>query len=98
MNSEEKRPQKQEKSFKVIFEQMLSKKVSDDFKESLHGYMKKDQRELSIYEAMALVQLTKALNGDTKAFELVRDTLGQKVPQLTDSAFGGVVKVVVSDD
>ena len=77
---------------------MLSKKVSDDFKGSLSGYMKKEQRELSVYEAMALVQLTKALNGDTKAFELVRDTLGQKVPQLTDNAFGGVVKVVVSDD
>lgn len=98
MNNEEKNETKKPKSFKNIFELMLSKKVSDDFKENLSCYMKPQKRELSIYEAMALVQLTKALNGDTKAFELVRDTLGQKNPSLTDTAFGGVIKVVVSDD
>ena len=89
---------KKEKSFKRIFEQMLSRKISDEMRDSLSGYMKKEHRELSVYEAMALVQLTKALNGDTKAFELVRDTLGQKTPQQNDTAFGGVVKVMISDD
>ena len=87
-----------EKSFKKIFENMLAKKISDEMCESLSGYMKKQKRELSVYEAMALVQLTKALNGDTKAFELVRDTLGQKTPQMNDTAFGGVVKVMISDE
>lgn len=98
MNNEEKKDTKTTKSFRQIFECMLSKKVSDEFKDSLGCYMKKQKSELNVYEAMALVQLTKALNGDTKAFELVRDTLGQKTPQITDSAFGGVVKVVVSDE
>lgn len=98
MDNERKNAPKKEKTFKEIFELMLSKKVSEEFRDSVGGYMKKQKQELSVYEAMALVQLTKALNGDTKAFELVRDTLGQKNPQLTDSAFGGVVKVVVSDD
>ncbi len=100
MNDNEKKSVQKEnkKSFKMIFENLLSKKISDEMRESLSGYMKREQRDLSVYEAMALVQLTKALNGDAKAFELVRDTLGQKVPQQNDTAFGGVVKVMISDE
>ncbi len=98
--NKEKNPVKKDskKSFKTIFEQLLSKKISDEMRESLKGYMKSDRKDLSVYEAMALVQLTKALNGDTKAFELVRDTLGQKLPNQNDTAFGGVVKVMISDE
>ncbi len=86
------------KNFKTIFEKMLSGKISDEMRESLKGYMKSERKDLSVYEAMALVQLTKALNGDTKAFELVRDTLGQKVPDKNDTAFGGIVKVMITDE
>jgi hypothetical protein len=41
-------------------------------------YKGKDGKELSGAEAIALKQMEKALKGDAKAFELVRDTAGQK--------------------
>ena len=41
-------------------------------------YKGRDGSELSGAEAIALKQMEKALKGDTKAFEVVRDTAGQK--------------------
>lgn len=38
----------------------------------------KDGEEVSGAEALALKQFEKALKGDTKAFEVIRDTAGQK--------------------
>ena len=42
------------------------------------SYKVSDGTELTGAEAIALKQMEKALKGDTKAFELVRDTAGQK--------------------
>ena len=41
-------------------------------------YKGKDGKQLSGAEAIALKQMEKALKGDAKAFELVRDSAGQK--------------------
>ena len=41
-------------------------------------YKGKNGKELTGAEAIALKQMEKALKGDTKAFEVVRDTSGQK--------------------
>lgn len=41
-------------------------------------YADKSGKSLSGAEAIALKQIEKALRGDTKAFEVVRDTVGQK--------------------
>ena len=41
-------------------------------------YTDKHGNTMSGAEAIALKQLEKALKGDTKAFEVVRDTVGQK--------------------
>ena len=41
-------------------------------------YKGKNGEQLSGAEAIALKQMEKALKGDAKAFELVRDTAGQK--------------------
>ena len=41
-------------------------------------YKGKDGKQLTGAEAIALKQMEKALKGDAKAFELVRDTAGQK--------------------
>lgn len=38
----------------------------------------KDGQEVSGAEALALKQFEKALKGDTRAFEVIRDTAGQK--------------------
>lgn len=41
-------------------------------------YTDKDGKTLSGAEVLALKQMEKALRGDTKAFEVLRDTAGQK--------------------
>ena len=41
-------------------------------------YFSKDGQTLSGAEVIALRQMEKALKGDTKAFEVIRDTSGQK--------------------
>lgn len=88
----------QEKSFKTIFEKLLSERVSDELSESFSGYIRKKGKKLSAYDAMAMVQLKKALEGDPKAFELIRETLGQKNDNRKDADFGGVVKVLITDE
>lgn len=55
-------------------------------------------------EAMALAQLQKALKGDAKAFELLRDTSGQKpvekimLAEVDQSVIDEVEKAVLDDD
>lgn len=88
----------QEKSFKSIFEKLLSERITDEFKETFDGYIQKKNKKISAYDAMAMVQLKKALDGDAKAFELIRDTLGQKNAEAKDKDFGGVVKVMITDE
>lgn len=54
-----------------------------DIRKALEALLEKDYTDkhgitMSGAEAIALKQLEKALKGDTKAFEVVRDTVGQK--------------------
>ena len=54
-----------------------------DLRLALEALLEKDYTDkhgntMSGAEAIALKQLEKALKGDTKAFEVVRDTVGQK--------------------
>ena len=54
-----------------------------DIRLALEALLEKDYRDkhgnmVSGAEAIALKQLEKALKGDTRAFEVVRDTVGQK--------------------
>ena len=54
-----------------------------DIRKALEILLEKDYTDkhgntMSGAEAIALKQLEKALKGDTKAFEVVRDTVGQK--------------------
>lgn len=55
------------KAFKEIFDALLGKTVKD-----------KKGEEITVAEAMAMKMVEKAMKGDTKAFEVVRDTNGQK--------------------
>lgn len=88
----------QEKSFRAIFEKLLSERVTDEVRETFSGCIQKSGKKISAYDAMAMVQLKKALDGDTKAFELIRDTLGQKNTDFKDKDFGGIVKVTITDE
>ena len=87
----------QEKTFKEIFEKLLSERISDEFAETLGGYIKQTGKKISVYDAMAMVQMKKALDGDVKSFELIRETIGQKEHD-EKSDFGGVVRVLISDE
>lgn len=65
VNSGEARRRKRD--IRLALEALLEKDISDK-----HG------NTMTTTEAIALKQIEKALKGDTKAFEVVRDTVGQK--------------------
>lgn len=62
-----------------------------------------DGKVLSGAEAIALKQMQKALKGDPKAFELVRDSAGQKpvekvvVAEVDESVINEIEKAVMND-
>ena len=58
---------KERRDIRLALEELLEK-----------GYKGKNGEEISGAEAIAIKQMEKALKGDAKAFELVRDTAGQK--------------------
>lgn len=63
----------------------------------------KDGTVLSGAEAIALKQMEKALKGDTKAFEVVRDTAGQKpvekvmIAEVDQAVIDEVERTVLND-
>lgn len=58
---------RRKRDLRLALEALLEKEIKD-----------KQGNVLSTAEAIALKQVEKALKGDTKAFEVVRDTAGQK--------------------
>ena len=65
VNSGEARRRKRD--IRLALEALLEKDISD-----------KNGNVMTTTEAIALKQIEKALKGDTRAFEVVRDTVGQK--------------------
>ena len=78
----------QEKSVKKRKENQLARKT---FRESLLLLLEKDDTQNKINEALLL----KALNGDTKAFEVIRDTIGEKPKEQIEQK--QEVKIVMDD-
>ena len=77
VNSGEARRRKRD--IRLALEALLEKEITDR-----HGNV------MSTAEAIAIKQIEKALKGDTKAFEVVRDSAGQKPSDKID--------VTVNDD
>jgi hypothetical protein len=69
---------RQKRSYKEIAETVLSLRTT---KESLHGNVEQMARgydkdkDISIKAMLVMLQINKALQGDAKAFELIRDTI-----------------------
>lgn len=67
-------------------------------------YKGKGGEELSGAEAIALKQMERALKGDTRAFEVVRDTAGQKpiekvmIAEVEQSVIDEVERAVLGDE
>lgn len=82
------------KDLRKAIEILLEKTVSKD----------KDGNEISGAQAMALKQFEKALKGDTRAFEVIRDTSGQKpvekveMATIDQSVIDEVERMVFKDD
>lgn len=58
---------RRQKTFKEVLETLLDKKVTD-----------KNGKEMDLLTVISAKQVEKASKGDTKAFEVIRDTIGQK--------------------
>ncbi len=62
------------------------------------------QSEKTIQEAITLALITKALKGDTKAYEIIRDTIGEKpadkitLAQIDQDTIDEVEKMVMGRD
>lgn len=83
------------KTIRAELEALLAKHPTDkEGKES----------ELSYQSAMIVAILKKALKGDTKAFEIIRDTIGEKpaeritLAQIDQDTIDEVEKMVMGDD
>ena len=64
---------RRKRDIRLALEALLEKDITD-----------KKGNVMTTTEAIALKQIEKALKGDTKAFEVVRDTVGQKPTEKVD--------------
>lgn len=86
-----------------------ARRAKRDLKRALEVLLERDTKVkgggiLSGAEAIAAKQFEKALKGDTKAFEVIRDTSGQKpvdkvmIAEVEQSVIDEVEKAVLEDD
>ena len=68
------------KTMKEIANSLLNNKISDErlVQRILELFPEAQKDDMQIQTAMLVAQISKALKGDSKAFEVVRDTSGQK--------------------
>ena len=84
---------RQKRDLRLAFDVLLEKDITD-----------KNGKTLSGAEAIALKQFEKALKGDTRAFEMVRDTAGQKpidkvqIQEIDQDIIDEVETMVIEDD
>lgn len=78
------------KFLKEAFETLLSSEITLDLAAALNEKVNAlgiDTSEFTVNDYIALAQVINAVQGDSKSFEIIRDTIGQKP----------VEKVIVSD-
>ena len=74
----------EKKTAKQALERILSLKVDDniiagaDLPEDLAAKLKRDNPNATLYDLMQIVAVGRAVSGNMKAYELVRDTVGDK--------------------
>ena len=72
------------------------KLIRECLNELLAGQAPTDTDKTGV-EAIAVTLFTKALNGDLKAFELIRDTIGEKIPDKAIIAKADVDPAVIEE-
>ena len=84
---------RRKRDLRLAFEALLEKEFKN-----------KDGASISGAEAIAMKQMEKALKGDSKAFEIVRDTSGQKpvdkvmIAEVEQSVIDEVERMVLGDE
>lgn len=86
-----------------------ARRAKRDIRKALEALLEKDYKDksgnvMSGTEAIALKQMEKAMKGDTRAFEIIRDTIGQKpvervqVTEINPDDIAEVEAIVLGDD
>ena len=75
------------KTLKQVFEFLLASPLGEEMAALAGRESAGLCREMTVYEAIAAVQVAKAMKGDARAFELIRNTLNEK--QAEKSRSGG---------
>lgn len=70
---------RQRRALRDIYAELLAEQMPTEMQpEDVQDYAKNHGKTLDTYEALALAQLLKAAQGDTRAAEFVRDSAGDK--------------------
>lgn len=88
------------KTMKEIANSLLNNKISDErlVQRILDLFPEAQKDDMQIQTAMLVAQISKALKGDSKAFEVVRDTSGQKPVDRQEIGFAGTDRVEIKID
>ena len=84
--------------FRQMFVQLLEKEMSPEQLEafggeSIAGFV--DGETVTPGYVMAVVMMQKAMKGDAKAFEFIRDTIGEKPKDKMEPVMSEIPKIVV---
>lgn len=89
---------RQKATFKDVVSDLLEldtpKKVAKRIKKAFPNVSDKD---ISNRAALVYSLIAKGLNGDTRAFEIIRDTIGEKPVNVNNSTINGI-QILVSDE
>lgn len=86
------RARKKKKLLRECLETILSARVTD---EEIQALLEENGVENSYDNAMSMALIKKALQGDPKAFEVVRDTIGQKPQDKVEISKPEPIRIVV---
>ena len=83
----------------LVVEMLNSKIWSDELKAKiLNVFPEMEDEKMQVQTAMIASQIQKAMKGDTKAFEVMRDTAGQKPVEQQVIGFDETNKLVIDLD
>ena len=91
---------REKKSLKELALSLLNNELQNDELKAriLNIFPDAKGEDMQIQTAMVVAQISKALKGDSKAFEVLRDTSGQKPIEKQEIGFAGNEKVEIKID
>ena len=90
------RARKKRKAFKQVFNELLAGELTPDLAQALNeksSALGIDTSQFTVAEYIGLAQVVKAVSGDTKAFEVIRDTVGEKPAERQQLDISSIPKI-----